>query len=221
MSRIVTGLSHSLVSECSLFLLVVPAHPLCHWTVVFPKALLWICYYTCFLLSHWWHKTIGWRRHNVSFHLYADNTLLYISFESSILGDLSMARAHSTLESCAHDADKCLLYINDGETEMLIIHAHAKDRPALLLDKLLQRILELFSTRCFHLTITLHKFADLLSILLRDILGIVQKVFKFPAGNILVFTHLLPQSLIILWFFASWSPQELITVPAICFEFCS
>ena len=44
-----------------------------------------------------------------------------------------MARAHSTLESCAHD--KCLLYINDGETEMLIIHA--KDRPALLLDKLL------------------------------------------------------------------------------------
>ena len=43
-----------------------------------------------------------------------------------------MARAHSTLESCAHD--KCLLYINDGETEMLIIHA--KDRPALLLDKL-------------------------------------------------------------------------------------
>ena len=27
-----------------------------------------------------------------------------------------------------------LLYINDGETEMLIIHA--KDRPALLLDKL-------------------------------------------------------------------------------------
>ena len=132
MSRIVTGLSHSLVSECSLFLLVVPAHPLCHWTVAFPRALLWICYYTCFLLSHWWHKTIGWRHHNISFHLYADNTLLYVSFESSILGDLSMARAHSTLESCAHD--KCLLYINDGETEMLIIHA--KDRPALLLDKL-------------------------------------------------------------------------------------
>ena len=95
---------------------------------------LWICYYTCLLLSHWWHKTIGWRHHNVSFHLYADNTLLYVSFESSILGDLSMARAHSTLESCAHDTDKCLLYINDGETEMLIIHA--KDRPALLLDKL-------------------------------------------------------------------------------------
>ena len=134
MSRIVTGLSHSLVSEYSLFLLVVPAHPLCHWTVAFPRALLWICYYTCFLLSHWWHKTIGWRHHNVSFHLYADNTLLYVSFESSILGDLSMARAHSTLESCAHDTNEWLLYINDGETEMLIIHA--KDRPALLLDKL-------------------------------------------------------------------------------------
>ena len=59
MSRIMTGLSHSLVSECSLFLLVVPAHPLCHWTVAFPRALLWICYYTCFLLTHWWHKTIG------------------------------------------------------------------------------------------------------------------------------------------------------------------
>ena len=48
MSRIMTGLSHSLVSECSLFLLVVPAHPLCHWTVAFPRALLWICYYSCF-----------------------------------------------------------------------------------------------------------------------------------------------------------------------------
>lgn len=60
MARLVTGLSHSLVSECSLFLLVVPAaHPFCHWTVAFPRALLWICYYTCFLLTHWWHKTIG------------------------------------------------------------------------------------------------------------------------------------------------------------------
>ena len=59
MARLVTGLSHSLVSECSLFLLVVPAHPLCHWTVAFPRALLWICYYTCFLLTHRWHETIG------------------------------------------------------------------------------------------------------------------------------------------------------------------
>lgn len=44
------------------------------------------------------------------------------------------------------------------------------------------------ATRCFHLTITLHKFANLLSILLRNISGIVQKVFKFPAANILVYT---------------------------------
>ena len=47
-----------------------------------------------------------------------------------------------------------------------------------------------------------------------------RKFLSFQQG-ISLSTHLLPQSLIILWFFASWSPQELITVPAICFEFCS
>ena len=39
-----------------------------------------------------------------------------------------------------------------------------------------------------------------------------RKFLSFQQG-ISLYTHLLPQSLIILWFFASWSPQELITVP--------
>ena len=39
----------------------------------------------------------------MSFHFYAHDTQLYISFESSILGHLS--RQCSTLEVCAHGID--------------------------------------------------------------------------------------------------------------------
>ena len=43
------------------------------------------------------------RHHHMSFHFYTNDTRLYISFESSILGNLS--RQCSTLEVCAHDID--------------------------------------------------------------------------------------------------------------------
>ena len=72
------------------------------------------------------------RHHNMSFHFYADDTQLYVSFKSSISGDLS--RAPSTLEACARDINKWMLCnkikLNDDKTEML------KHRPALLLDQL-------------------------------------------------------------------------------------
>ena len=108
----------------------------------------------------------------MSFHFYADDTQLYVSFKSSISGDLS--RAPSTLEACARDINKWMLCnkikLNDDKTEML------KHRPAPLLDQLqvatslspvplLQIILELFSTRRFHLTNTLRKFSNLRFIL--------------------------------------------------------
>ena len=72
-------------------------------------------------------------RHHVSFHFYADDTQLYVSFKSFISGDLS--RARSTLEACAQDIDKCMLCnklkVNDDKTELLIFHA--KHHPAPLL----------------------------------------------------------------------------------------
>ena len=61
------------------------------------------------------------RLHNMSFHFYADDTQLYVSFKSSISGDLS--RAPSTL-LCNK------IKLNDDKTEML------KHRPAPLLDQL-------------------------------------------------------------------------------------
>ena len=61
------------------------------------------------------------RHHNMSFHFYADDTQLYVSFKSSISGDLS--RAPSTL-LCNK------IKLNDDKTEML------KHRPAPLLDQL-------------------------------------------------------------------------------------
>ena len=43
----------------------------------------------------------------MSFHFYADDTQLYVSFKSFISGDLS--RACSTLEACGQDIDKWML----------------------------------------------------------------------------------------------------------------
>ena len=67
---------------------------------------------------------------NASFHFYANDTQVYVSFKSSISGNPS--RARSTLEPSARDIDKWMLSkklkLNDDKTEMLIFHA--KHRPA-------------------------------------------------------------------------------------------
>ena len=128
MARRTTGSSHILVGECTSLILVVPAHSVFLWIVGFPRGLFLVRYYTCFMSTHW----VRMRHHNMSFHFYADDTQLYVSFKSSISGDLS--RAPSTLEACARDINKWMLCnkikLNDDKTEML------KHRPAPLLDQL-------------------------------------------------------------------------------------
>ena len=60
------------------------------------------------------------RHHGVSFHIYADDTQIYCSFETSVAGDLE--HAQSKLEECVHDINTWMLHnlkLNDNKTEIL------------------------------------------------------------------------------------------------------
>lgn len=74
------------------------------------------------------------RHHDIPYHLYADDTQIYISFKSSVAGDLKNARAK--LEACLADIDQWMLFnslkLNQDKSELLFLHA--KHRPAPLLD---------------------------------------------------------------------------------------
>ena len=63
------------------------------------------------------------RKHGLTFHLYADDTQLYIAFKPS--EDLSKAEAVSRIEACVSDIriwmKNNLLKLNDDKTELLII----------------------------------------------------------------------------------------------------
>jgi len=67
------------------------------------------------------------RQHDMNFHLYADDTQVYISFESS-----STELARASIEACVSDIDKWmsqnLLKMNRSKTELLILNA--KHRPS-------------------------------------------------------------------------------------------
>ena len=73
------------------------------------------------------------RKHNVQFHLYADDTQLYLFFKSSSLEhkDLSVA----TIQACVGDIDLWMtenkLKLNKGKTELVIIGSQHRPKPQL------------------------------------------------------------------------------------------
>ena len=71
------------------------------------------------------------RQYGVSFHMYADDTQMYVSFNSSITSDIE--RSRSILESCVCVIERWMLHNNlklgSDKTELLIFHAK-RHRPA-------------------------------------------------------------------------------------------
>ena len=67
------------------------------------------------------------RKHGLNFHLYADDTQLYISFQPGV--SVSKETAISCLEACIKDIDiwmtNNLLKLNDDKTELIVITTHS------------------------------------------------------------------------------------------------
>lgn len=73
------------------------------------------------------------RSHGLSFHFYADDCQVYVSFEPTPEGT---AAAISTIEACARDVDTWMLCnkfkLNRGKTELLVLSAQHRPRPHIL-----------------------------------------------------------------------------------------
>ena len=71
------------------------------------------------------------REHCINFHLYADDTQLYITFETSSLEEMGFARCK--VEACVHEIDKWMmsnkLKLNTDKTEVLLLSAAHRPRP--------------------------------------------------------------------------------------------
>ena len=67
------------------------------------------------------------RKHGLNFHLYADDTQLYISFQPGV--SVSKETAISCLEACIKDIKiwmtNYLLKLNDDKTELIVITTHS------------------------------------------------------------------------------------------------
>ncbi len=72
------------------------------------------------------------RSHGLDFHFYADNTLLYLAFESTNEGKLG---ALVQIETCVKEIDlwmvKNKLKLNGNKTELLVINARNRLGPAI------------------------------------------------------------------------------------------
>ena len=73
------------------------------------------------------------RQYNMAYHFYADDTQLYLSF-NSLSGD-DQACSVSQVESCVRDIDRWMscnkLKVNRDKTELLVISSKYRPRPSL------------------------------------------------------------------------------------------
>jgi hypothetical protein len=73
------------------------------------------------------------RKHDISYHMYADDTQVYLRFKSSVLTDMEAAR--DKVESCLNDVYKWMLQynlkLNNDKTEVLILHSKHRPMPPL------------------------------------------------------------------------------------------
>ena len=73
------------------------------------------------------------RRHGVSYHMYADDPQVYITFKSDDLEDLEIARG--TLEQCIVDVNNWMLQnnlkLNQDKSELIVMHAKDRLKPSL------------------------------------------------------------------------------------------
>ena len=72
-------------------------------------------------------------KHELSFHFYADDRQLYVTFETSFLNDMELSKCR--LEACALEIEPCILLnkprLNKGKTELLVISSVNRARPPL------------------------------------------------------------------------------------------
>ena len=71
--------------------------------------------------------------HELSFHFYADDTQLYLTFETSSLNDMELCKCG--LEACVREIDTWMLLnklrLNKDKTELLVISSLHRARPPL------------------------------------------------------------------------------------------
>ena len=112
------GSNHISRIELKLFTLGLTHQSLWHWNMVFHKdQYLDLFYYPCTPFHHIIHN------HSLDFHLYADDTQIYISFKPC--DSISRQTAISQVEACIKDIKTWmtnnLLKLNDDKTELIII----------------------------------------------------------------------------------------------------